>query len=265
MDSLFTSLTKKDAQIATELWFNEVAKVRKEFVTSKAKTVVFHDLTSLIAAVKAKQVDFVGLPSLDFYQVKDTIPLEPLLTYTVGGHPGTVYYLLVSKDKGSTSLNGLKNMRLLVQKHDENGQLPILWLNSLLRKQGLPPADILLRSVKKVETASQAILPIFFKQADCCIVAREGFETSRELNPQIGERLAVAARSQALLIGLLAVRQDLSDSLKKSVAEIAVNLASYPKGKQILTLFKIGGFRHFQSADLDSVLELIKEQDKSKK
>jgi ABC-type phosphate/phosphonate transport system substrate-binding protein len=245
-----------------ELWLNEVANVRKEWVTTKSKTVVFHDLPSLIAAVTAKQVDFVGLPSMDFFQVKDKIPLVPLLTYTVEGYAGTVYYLLISKDKGSSSLKGLKNGRLLVQKHDEKGQLPILWLNSILKKEGLPPADFFLRSIKKVETASQAILPVFFQQADYCIVAREGFETSRELNPQIGERLAIAARSPALVIGLLAVRQDVSETLKKTVAEIAVNLASYPKGKQILTLFRIGGFRHFQLSDLDSVLELIKEQNK---
>ncbi len=263
MESLFNNLNKKDAQIATEYWFNQIILDIKE--PTKTKTVVYHDLPSLIAVIRAKQVDFVGLTSLDYFQIKDNLPLEPFLAYTVGGKLGTIYYLLVSKDQESTSLNGLKNKRLLVQKHDESGQIPILWLNSLLRKQGLPPADVFFRSIKMVETASQAILPIFFKQADCCIVAREGFETSRELNPQIGEKLAIAVRSPSLLIGLLAVRKDVSETIKKAVAEVAVNLASYPKGKQILTLFRIGGFRHFQPTDLDSVLELIKEQNKIKK
>jgi ABC-type phosphate/phosphonate transport system substrate-binding protein len=93
-------------------------------------------------------------------------------------------------------------------------------------------------------------------------VAQEGFETSQELNPQIGERLAIAARSPSLMIGILTGRKDVPEDIKKAVAEVAVNLASYPKGKQILTLFRIGGFRHFQASDLDSVLELIKKQNK---
>jgi len=260
MDSLFNTLAKKDAQIATEYWLNQVALGTKK--PSKIKVVIFHNIPSVIAAVTAKQVDFVALTSLDYLKVKDIINLEPTLAYTVGGQPGTVFYLVVSKDKESTSLNNLKNKRLLIHKHDESGQIPVLWLNSLLRKQGLPPADGFLGAIKMVETASQAILPVFFQQADYCIVAREGFETSQELNPQIGERLAIAASSPALMVGILTVRKDVPEDIKKGVAEVAVNLASYPKGKQILTLFRIGGFRHIQSTDLDSVLELIKEQNK---
>jgi ABC-type phosphate/phosphonate transport system substrate-binding protein len=95
-------------------------------------------------------------------------------------------------------------------------------------------------------------------------VGREAFETSRELNPQIGERLVIAAKSPLLLNGLLAVRKGVPESIRKGVADAAVNLASYPKGKQILTLFKIGGFCHFQPSDLDSVAELLKEQNKLK-
>jgi ABC-type phosphate/phosphonate transport system substrate-binding protein len=264
MESLFNNLTKKDAKIATEIWLNEVASRTKELKSVKMKTVIYHDLPSLIAAVRAKQVDFVALTSLDYFQVKDKISLEPALTYIVGEKPGTIYYLVVSKDKESFSLNRLKNKKLIVQKTDESGQVPLLWLNTLLRKQGLPTANVLLGSVKMVETPSQAILPVFFKQADCCLVTLEGFETSQELNPQIGERLAIVTRSPSLMIGLLAVRKDLSDTLRKGVTEVAVNLASYPRGKQILTLFKIGGFRYFQTSDLDSVQELIKEQNKYK-
>jgi ABC-type phosphate/phosphonate transport system substrate-binding protein len=263
MDSLFNKLTKKDAQIATEYWSNQVALETKE--PAKMKVVIYHDLSSVIAAVKAKQVDFMALTSIDYFKVKDIIPLEPTLAYTVGGRPGTVFYLVVPKDKKSTSLNMLKNKKLLIHKHDEGGQIPLLWLNSLLRKQGLPPAAAFLGSIKMVEAPSQAILPVFFNQADCCIVAQEGFETSQELNPQIGERLAIAATSPSLMIGILTVRKDVPEIVKKGVADVAVNLASYPKGKQILTLFRIGGFRHIQPADLDSVLELIKEQDKYKK
>jgi ABC-type phosphate/phosphonate transport system substrate-binding protein len=150
MESLFNNLNKKDAQIATEYWLNEISLGITKGVLginkpTKTKTVVYHDLPSLITAVNAKQVDFVGLTSMDYFQVKDKIPLEPLLSYTVGGKLGTVYYLLVLKDKESTSLNGLKHKKLLVQKHDEHGQIPILWLNSLLKKQGLPPADVFFR------------------------------------------------------------------------------------------------------------------------
>jgi hypothetical protein len=167
MTSLFTNVSGKDAQIAMDLWLDEVYKVRNNPITTKAKTVIFNDLPSIIAALKNKQVDFIGITSLNYYKIKDITPIDPFITYTQLGQRGTVYYLMVPKDKGEISWSGLKNMRLLIQKYDDKGQIPLLWLNSCLRKQGLPPAETFFRSIKIVETPSQAILPVFFKQADC--------------------------------------------------------------------------------------------------
>jgi hypothetical protein len=181
MGSLFNNITKKDAKIATEIWLNEVVSRSKELESAKIKTIIYNDLPSLIAAAKTKQVDFVGITSQDYIHLKDKTSLEPALAYTVGGKPGSIFYLVVSKDMESTSVKGLRNKSVLIQKTDESGQIPLFWLNSLLRKQGLPSASGFLRSIKMVETPSQAILPVFFQQADCCIVTLEGFETSQEL------------------------------------------------------------------------------------
>jgi ABC-type phosphate/phosphonate transport system substrate-binding protein len=128
----------------------------------------------------------VGMPSLDFLQIKDKIPLEPALSYSLNNQVGTEYVLIVPKDKESHSLSGLKNKKIIIHKHDDTGLIPILWLNSLLRQQGLPPAERFCGSIKKVDQVSQAVLPVYFRQADCCVVTCDGFETMKELNPQLG-------------------------------------------------------------------------------
>ncbi len=258
LGTLFNNINLKDAQVAMEVWVNELSKVARISAKS-SKTIVFSELPDLINAVRNKQVDLVGIPSLHFLQIKDKIPLEPALAYSINDHVGTEYVLIVPKDKEYHGLSGLKNKKILIHKHDDAGLIPVLWLNSLLRQQGLPPADRFCASIKKVDLPSQAVLPVFFQQADCCVVSSDGFEIVKELNPQLGEKLVIVDRSPFLLVGLLAYRRDLPANLKKEIKEVAVNLASYPRGKQILTLFKIGAFRPFQSSDFDPLLELIKD------
>jgi ABC-type phosphate/phosphonate transport system substrate-binding protein len=71
----------------------------------------------------------------------------------------------------------------------------------------------------------------------------------------------IVDRSSALLVALLTYRKDLPADIKKDIKEVAINLASYPRGKQILTLFKIGAFCPFQSSDFDPLLKLIKDNE----
>ena len=257
LGSLFNTVNLRDAQIAMEVWLNEVSKVSK--ISKKNKAVVLPNLPALIEAVKDGQVDLIGMPSMDYLEVKGKIPIEPALSYSIEDHIGTEYLLIVPKDKEPDNLNGLRNKKILIHKHDDTGIIPVMWLNSLLLKQGLPPADRFYACIKMVDKSSQAVLPLLFRQADCCVVGSDGFETIKELNPQLGEKLSIMKRSPFLVVGLLAYRKDLPANVKKEVTKVAVNLASYPRGQQILTPFKIGKFRPFQSSDFDSLLELIKE------
>jgi ABC-type phosphate/phosphonate transport system substrate-binding protein len=201
----------------------------------------------------------VGLLTIDFLRIRDAVPLEPALSYSINGHVGSQFILVVPKERVSGGLSSLRNKKILIHKSDETGIIPISWLNSLLRKQGLLTTDRFFSSVKMVDKASQAGLPVYLYQADCSVITDDGFETLRLLNPDLGEKLVVLERSSYLLVGMVAYRSDLPGNVKKEIKEIAVRLASYPKGNQILTLFKIGAFCDFQSSDLDSLLELMRE------
>ena len=53
---------------------------------------------------------------------------------------------------------------------------------------------------------SQAILPVFFKQAEAALVTRATFDTAVELNPQLGAALRTLSRSPQLIPAVAAVR-----------------------------------------------------------
>jgi len=84
----------------------------------------------------------------------------------------------------------------------------------------------------------RVILPVFFRQADACLVTLKGFETMSELNPQIGRQLRILAKSEAVVPSLFCFRGDyLSPNREKILQEVS-RLNQTPAGLQTLTLFQ---------------------------
>ena len=115
-----------------------------------------------------------------------------------------------------------------------------------------------------MDKASQAILPVFFRQADACIVTRRAFEVSAELNPQIAQKLKPIITSPLFADSIVLFRKGYKSDNKKIFIDTALNIKKYPKGKQIMTLFQIGGFAPFKESYLDSVITLMRESGKLK-
>jgi ABC-type phosphate/phosphonate transport system substrate-binding protein len=247
----------KDAQVAMELWANELSKINK--LPLKTKSIIVHDLPSLVKALNEKQIDVIGLPSVDYLKIKDEVSLEPALGTVLGGKHGEEYVLITRIDKAPKSLKELKNNKLVFQRDRFVGNVPLMWLDTLLIKQGLPVSEHFFADIKTVNKVSQAVLPVFFNQMDACIVTRRGFETMVELNPQLGEQLRVLSTSPVLVLGVVVFRKDFNEEYKKRIIKTALNFKNIPSGKQILTLFKVDDFYPFHDSDLDSLLGLLEE------
>jgi ABC-type phosphate/phosphonate transport system substrate-binding protein len=247
----------KDAQVAMELWANELSKINK--LPLKTRSIIIHDLPSLVKALKSKQIDVIGLPSVDYLKIKDEVSLEPALGTVLGGKHGEEYVLITRIDEAPKSLKELRNNRLVFQRDRFVGNVPLMWLDTLLIKQGLPVSEHFFADTKTVNKVSQAVLPVFFKQMDACLVTRRGFETMVELNPQLGEQLKVLSTSPVLVLGVVVFRKDFNEEYKKLIINTALNFKNIPSGKQILTLFRVDDFFPFHNSDLDSLIGLLEE------
>ena len=116
-----------------------------------------------------------------------------------------------------------------------------------------------------MKKSSQAVLPVFFHQADAASISREAYDTLVELNPQIGKSLEIMAHSPRYLQTLLAVRKTLPAALKEKIIDAGLKLSSYPRGSQILNLFRSGGVTRFNAANLKSLQELTQNPAKSRR
>jgi len=126
-------------------------------------------------------------------------------------------------------------------------------------RQGLPVSEHFFANIKRVNKASQAILPVFFQQADAAIVDRHAFRTMVELNPQLNEQLTMLASSPALIHSIVCLSRNSDEEVKKAILDTAFKLGNDTAGKQILTLFQMDRVALYKQSYLEAMTALARE------
>jgi len=258
--SLLSDVDFKDAQVAMNLWVKELSKADKNPLYPRS--ILINDLPSLIRAINAKEVDVLGLSCLDYFKIRDKVNLEPAMVVIIGGKPSKEFSLITRWDKSPRNVVDLRNTKLLVNDEKPGNGVPLMWLDTFLVKQGASSSRKFFASIKEVDKVSQAVLPVFFNQVDSCLVSRSGFETMAELNPQIGEQLAIVATSPGFVLGGVFFRKDFREDIKKLIMDTCMKFCTYPAGKQIVTLFKAEAFAPFKPSYFETLLDLTKEYER---
>ena len=176
IETAFYDLRLKDAQVALEMWGSSLIN-RKESPLSKVDALIIPSFALLQNAVSKDELDVVILGSVDYLMLKDRNLIEPVMAPNSRNDCLQNYLILVRKDRGINELAQLKNSRLLLALGGE-GELPRIWLDTLLLKEGLGKSPLFFKETKAVEKASQAVLPVFFGQADACLATARSFTRS---------------------------------------------------------------------------------------
>jgi hypothetical protein len=244
----FADVGLEDAKIVTKLWTETIAGKRN----GVADTVIYEDIGNIEKDVKAKKVDVLALLPDDFLALKSRLSLEAAMVTATEAGPFVKVLLLARKDKGLRRVQDLKNKNLV----PANGQFSSLyqiWCETILMREGLNAP------IKAPRKPNQAVLAVFFQQADACIVNQATFQVMTELNPQIGRELGIVAESPDLGGGVIAFRKDYSETHKETVREALTTLHADPKGRQLLTLFQLQRLVPYQPGYFDTMETLIKE------
>ena len=162
--------------------------------------------------------------------------------------------------RGLQELADLENRRLVLEVGGQ-GRIPGMWLETALLRAGLRPGAAFFAEVQEAKKASQTVLPVFFGQADAALVRQGAFETLAELNPQLEQELTPLAVSPRLLPGLICFPAGTDPEKKQAVREGALALHPYPRGRQILTLFRVDRVALFKPEFLEPVMTLIAEKE----
>ena len=256
-DRMFYDVDPNDARAITRVWIETlIRKINSAVEDPGSKTIIFHDLPSIIRTLQAEEVDLLILPPLEYLRIEQEVPVEPILTGVVGETFPYEYILLVRRNRGSESLEGLRGKKLVL---DGKGSIPRMWLDTFLLKDGLPESRAFFDTIKEVNKTSQAVLPVFFGQADACLVPLQSFETMVELNPQLAEELTALITSPGFCIGLVCARQDVYEKYKAFIQEGLSVLNTEPQGQQLLTIFRLDQALLFEPVHLEAVRKLVEE------
>ncbi len=254
---VFPDVDQRDAKVAMELWTRELA--RGIGVKTIPVTTIYKTTAALLEAVKRGDLTIVTLPAIEYLQISDKAPMTPFIVPSNSAGTARKYALIVRRDSGIRAVSGLRDKSLVIPSFTKN-EASHIWLHVLLMREIKQDRSLFFRQVRELSSASQAIMKVFFKQADAAIVNCEALETSKILNPQIGKELVVIAESKPLHGDITCIPTMVNEKLKRSIMKSALHLHETTRGKQIFTLFQIEQLIPYQPSYLAGLISLLEEQ-----
>ncbi len=249
----------KDAEAALRVWSQEIGyRFGFDLVTQ-----LYDSSDRLARDFQDRKLDFVTLPVLDYLRLAPVLNARPELGMVRDNSPTTKYLLLVPRPAAKDGLAGLKNQRLAVMHHNQLGRL---FLNTELLKAGLPESDRLFGSVQEKSKESQAVLAVFFGQADACLVSDKAFKTMEELNPQVGKKLQILLESPGFVDVVGFFHPDYPKVHKETaIGGMRGDIKEFERGRQIMILFNVDRVDRIREEDFNAVKKMVSDYDRLKR
>ena len=234
--SAFQDVTNTDIKAAVSVLIQKVAW--QHF--GKGESRFYETLSEMTMDLKNRKIDVLATPVEEYMEMKKHLPLDPLLVTSSDNGSEMELLLLVRKDSGIRTFRDLRGRTIVVPPRNPRClDMYTAWLETLSMEEGSKGLDTYFSSAKETRTVAKAIMPVFFRQADACVVTRQVFDLTAELNPQINREISIIARKGKLSQGVIAVDRRLSEESKERVRQAFLTLHQTPEGKQILMLFKV--------------------------
>lgn len=247
----------KDAEAALKVWCTELGRK----VDHTVESIFYEKAEPLIRDIETGKVDLASISVVDYLRARNKADLEVAFTHIVGGKSTKKYLLLVRNDNGYGKMADLRKKKMSILKGDPISKV---FLDILLSRQGLGNVASFFHQVEERMKPSQVVLPVLFGQSDACVIADTFYNTIVEMNPQVGRVLKPIASTPELVDTILIFRKGYRQDLKERASRILDQMDEYPKGKQILLLFKIEDLIPISDSGLSSTRALLAEHDRLK-
>ena len=251
----------RDAKAVLEVHSREISRLIG--LALDVKVILFTEMDSMTAALRKGELELAAIPSVDYLRIRKTVPLIPSFVGINSNGPGNTFVLITRKDSGLRSFSDLKGKSIMIPSMAKYESCHI-WLEVLLMRNEKSGLDTFFNTVKEVPKLNNAIMGVFFKQADAAIVTRTGLSTSSEMNPQLAAQLFVLAESPRLSDAVVCLMPGTSEKLRTKIYNAMLLLNETKSGKQIYTIFQNNGIAPFKEEYLDGLENLISEHKRLK-
>ncbi|RME92485.1 MAG: hypothetical protein D6766_09905 [Verrucomicrobia bacterium] len=233
---MFTGLNENDVRAALRSWFQTLMQERPE-VRMDPEPMVLDGVGQVVEALRSGALEAVELTAREYVEVSRRCRLGELFAGATRGVYEEQFVLVARKADAAFPPGRKPEGRLIVYDH-YRADLAWPWLEIWHREHGLPRPATGYGRVDRSGRLAQVVLPVFFGQADACLVTREGFELMGELNPQVRQRLRIVAESPRVVPAVLCFWPESPAALKEPLIEAVRELADSEAGRQLLWVFR---------------------------
>ena len=260
---IFPKVDFHDAVASVEIWTKElIPEVTKKY---SLNNIFIEGLDHVDKKYLDQNVDFIVLSVFEYVynheKINNLIPI--LVSSDEAGIIGIEYVIIVNKETNINSLKDLKD-KTITFVDDYANAIPRLWLDVLLKSEGLSLSNKFFKQIQTNANANQAILKTFFQQVDACIVPKTLLKTSTELNPQLESNLFILKQSLPLAAGVFCVNKNMNETTRKEFIKTSKLAANTERGKQIALFFRTKELIDYKAEYFDNIKSLIEEAQKFK-
>jgi ABC-type phosphate/phosphonate transport system substrate-binding protein len=164
--------------------------------------------------------------------------------------------LFARRDGPPGGLDDLQGRKAVVLEHDQAGEM---YLELLCMRQRQRPCGEVFSEIQRVGTSNQALMRVFFGKADIAMVYGYGHETAVEMNPQLGQALRKLAERpmSSMFLAFYGTRVD--KARRQQTLSVIPTLHTYPRGRQLLDIFKIDRLERAAPEELRQAVDLERE------
>jgi hypothetical protein len=215
------------------------------------------DLGQVPRKIASEHYDLAILPALDYLQLRNKVPLHPKLVLSTVDAPTEALVLVTQRNQTFETL-AKKDSRILLIDMGRGGEGAKMWLDTVLQEAHLESTQRFFTEIRRSSKASRSILPVFFGQADACVVPESALQVMNELNPQIERRLYTLKRSENLVALLLCATAWAAQDILDLVVTGSDQAMTDPKARQALTMVQLNRFFLFEPGYMTATERLYK-------
>jgi phosphonate transport system substrate-binding protein len=253
-----TEVDEKDANAALKIWSQDIGAA----YGFEVNAMLYDSLDHLVNDYLNKKVDFISMQTIDYLKYAPMLKVKPEMASQRSNKVSVKYLLIVSSDSDIKVLDNLRNKRLAVKK---GNRLGLTFMDVELMKAKMPAADRFYAVIQEKTKENQAVLAVFFGQADACIVSDVSYAMMTELNPQMGRKLKVLAVSPELVEIVGFFQKDYPQSHKdKAIEGIMKGVKASKRANQMKLLLNTEGMSTIADHHLNSIRTLLAEYNRLK-
>ena len=241
-------LNRADVQSALSLWADELSNK----FNVPTESLFYDDMANLRHDFDLGKVNFVIAAGMDFARYFKQNELAE-------GFRGTLQQdhtllLLTHHGAGIDDLKKLQGKRIALLKGDE---LSEVYLETLCLRHFQRPCAKVFGGIETVANSNQLILRLVFGKSDLVLSKRNGFETAREMNPQVGRVATELSRFpiKSSYYGLF--NSKVNPATRKHSLQRITNMHKDVRGRQVLEIFKVDRLELVDTEELRPFYELL--------